>query len=107
MLRQVLSAFDEVLERGSVARGVARRFFGGLAADCPGSISAACSFFDAEERGTLARILARDPAVDQGDDVRVCAAFGIPASSVAAAAAELPSPPSEEPGEAATCDGMD
>jgi hypothetical protein len=90
MLRQVLVAFEEVLDRGTAPRGISRRFFVALAVDCPVSITAACSFFDAEERDTIARLLAREPASDPGDDVRVCAAFGIPVSRVAEAAAALP-----------------
>lgn len=89
MLREVLTALDEVLERGTIVRGVARTFFVAISTECPTSITSACSFFDAEERGTIARILARDPATEAGEDVRVCAAFGIPPSSVVAAAAEL------------------
>jgi len=118
MLRQVLIAFDDVLDRGAIAPGLARRFFVALSVDCPETITAACSFFDAEERKTLARILARDPATEHGEDVRVCAAFGIPPSSVAAAAAELPAAEERSAGDAAAanagqgaqaaaCDGMD
>lgn len=123
MLRQVLIALEEVLVRGTAAKGIARRFFVALAADCPTSISAACSFFDAEERATLARLLARDPGSDPGEDVRVCAAFGISLSSVAEAAAallpatELPSTTLEQPPACRVdkapgttedgCDGMD
>lgn len=96
MLRQVLIALEEVLVNyGTAAKGIARRFFVSLAMDCPVSITAACSFFDAEERATLARLLARDPSSDPGDDVRVCAAFGIPISRVAEAAALLP--PADSP----------
>lgn len=95
MLRQVLSSLEDVLIRGTAAKGIARRFFVALATDCPDSITGAVAFFDAEERRTLARLLARDPASDPGEDVRVCAAFGIPPSSVAEAAATLP-PPAEE-----------
>jgi len=89
MLRQVLSALEEVLDRGSATKGIARRFFVALAVDCPVSITSACAFFDTEERGTLARLLARDAASDPGEDVRVCAAFGIPIASVAEATAAL------------------
>lgn len=118
MLRQVLIAFDTVLACGAIAPGLARRFFVALATDCPETITAACSFFDAEERSTLARILARDPATEQGEDVRVCAAFGISPSSVAAAAAEVSAIEEHDAGnvaaesdshsaQATACDGMD
>jgi hypothetical protein len=91
MLRQVLAALEEVSSRGD-SNGIARRFFVALAVDCPVSIGAACSFFDAEERGTIARLLAQDPAADSSEDIRVCAAFGMPPSSVAAAASTLTVP---------------
>lgn len=115
MLRQVLTALEEVLDRGTATKGIARRFFVALSADCATSITAACAFFDAEERATLARLLARDPASNPGEDVRVCAAFGIPVSSVAEAAAALPpadDAPAAEPAardepENADCNGMD
>jgi len=118
MLRQVLIAFDTVLDSGAIAPGLARQFFVALATTFPETITAACAFFDAEERNTLARILARDPAADQGEDVRVCAAFGIPPSSVAAAAAEVLAAKERSAGDAAVevashgaqvtaCDGMD
>merc|ERR1740130_109877 len=97
MLRQVLIALEDVLVRGTVAKGIARRFFVALTVECPVSITGACAFFDAEERATIARLLARDAASDPGEDVRVCAAFGIPASSVAREAAALAAEELEAP----------
>lgn len=96
MLRQVLIALEEVLDRSSANKGLPRRFFVTLATECPVSITAACAFFDAEEKGTLARLLARDPGEDPGEDVRICAAFGIPLCRVAEAKAAL-SPTAEAP----------
>merc|ERR1712232_118423 len=88
MLRQILAALQEVTDRGN-SDGIARRFFVTLVTECPVSIGAACSFLDAEERGVIARLLAQDRASDEKEDVLVCAAFGMPPSSVAAAAASL------------------
>jgi len=110
MLRQVLIALEEVLDRGTVPQGISRRFFVALATDCATSITAACAFFDAEEKATIARLLAREPGADSGDDVRVCAAFGISLSSVAEAAAALKPAAAQEdktPAEAIDCDGLD
>merc|ERR1719408_149456 len=92
MFRQVLESLDEVALCGTAWEGVARRFLVALSTECPVSITSACSFFDAEEKETLARLLARDAATDSGEDVRVCAAFGLSLSSVSEAAAKLPRP---------------
>merc|ERR1711972_1245633 len=88
MFRQLLAALQEVTDQGN-SDGIARRFFVTLVSECPVSIGAACSFLDAEERGVIARLLAQDSAVDAHEDALVCAAFGMPPSSVAAAAASL------------------
>lgn len=100
MLRQVLTALEDVLDRGTASSGIARRFFVTLTVECPVSITSVCTFLDSEERNTIARLLARDPGTDPGDDVRVCAAFGVQPSSVAAAAAALPPPAAPLPSSA-------
>lgn len=96
-LRSLLTALEE-----SPPSGIARRFFGALVVECPVSIMSACSFLDKEERITIARLLAREPGVDRGEDVRVCAAFGIPMFIMDAANADAAKARSAEELEAAS-----
>jgi len=96
-LRSLLTAFEE-----SPPSGIARRFFGTLVVECPVSITTACSFLDKEERITIARLLAREPGADRGEDVRVCAAFGIPMFIMDAASADAAKARSAEEPEAAS-----
>jgi hypothetical protein len=85
VLRRLLVAFDEI----SSGKGIPRGFLSALAAFCPDSTAMAATFLTGTERAIIARLLAREPATDPSDDVRICAAFGVPPSSVAAAAADV------------------
>lgn len=85
VLRRLLVAFDEA----SSGKGIPRGFLSALAAFCPDSTAMAATFLTGTERAIIARLLAQDPATDPSDDVRICAAFGVPPSSVAAAAADF------------------
>jgi hypothetical protein len=106
VLRRVLVALDE----GSTGerKGTARGFLSTLTAHCPESVAMSATFLTAVERGIIARLLAREPANDPSDDVRICAAFGVTPSSVAAAASELhlEQVEQEEQAENSTPDGV-
>lgn len=88
-LRRMLLTFEEAEAAGLGQRGVARRLLAALAVRCAGPTQTAASFLIAADRAIAAGLLARDPATEAGEDVRICAALGMPPSSVAAAAAAL------------------
>lgn len=83
VLRQLVLALEE-----AAVPGAARRFLTEVATRCPSSATAASSFFGPKERNLVARLLARDGARAAEDDVRICAALGVPPSAVAACAVE-------------------
>lgn len=88
VLRQLLVALDEI--NTAAATGTGRRFLAALAAHCPASTATAASFLTAAEKEIVARLLIREAELqpeDQGDDVRICAALGVPPGMVAAMAA--------------------
>jgi len=91
VLRRLLLDLEEVQRPG-----MARHFMSELATWCPSSVTRATSFFGPEERGLVARLLARDSsdefAPGAGDDVRICACLGVPPCAVVAAAAAAMTP---------------
>mmetsp|Transcript_2130 Transcript_2130/g.5250 ORF Transcript_2130/g.5250 Transcript_2130/m.5250 type:complete len:304 (+) Transcript_2130:101-1012(+) len=96
VLRQLLVALDEVRNPGA-----ARNFLTELANRCPSSATVASSFFGHEERALVATLLACDvaagSAVGSGDDVRICAVFGVPPAVLAAAVSAAAGQRVEEP----------
>lgn len=80
LLRHIFLILEE-----SAAPGAARRLLKDLAFRCPTQTAMAATFLTPQERGVAARILARDSTADAEEDVRICAALGIPPASVEAA----------------------
>lgn len=107
VFRQLLIALEEA-EIGTIPRGTARKFLTQIVLLCPNQASQAASFFGNEERGLIARLLARDEA-DPREDVIVCATFGVPPSSVGEAAIKLGLRKTEEGSmpPVASCEDMD
>jgi len=82
VLRQMLLILEE-----AGAPGAGRQLLKDLAFRCPNQTSMASTFLTPQERGVAARLLARDPAGDEDEDVRICAAMSVPPGAVAVAAA--------------------
>lgn len=82
VLRQLLVAMEEA--DVSLMPGVTRQFLALLAARCPSSTSTAASFLTAEDRGIVIHLLLRERIDDPSQDVRICAAFGVPPPPVEA-----------------------
>lgn len=85
LLRQMIVALEE-----GAGPGVARRFLKDLTSRCPTQTTTAATFLTAADRGIVAGLLARDPAEEEGEDVRMCAVLGVPPCAVVAAASLVP-----------------
>lgn len=85
VLRKAMVALDE-----APVPGAAREFLTALTGRCPVSSARAATFFDAEERELVARLLARDRASDPADDVTICSSLTVPPTLVAEAVARMP-----------------
>jgi len=88
VFRQLLEALEQAGTAAAVPPGTAQRFLEHVVGRCTGSAAQAAAFFTAEERGLVARLLARDQA-DASTVVPICATLGVTPSSVAAAARSL------------------
>mmetsp|Transcript_139787 Transcript_139787/g.267998 ORF Transcript_139787/g.267998 Transcript_139787/m.267998 type:complete len:314 (-) Transcript_139787:28-969(-) len=82
VLRQLLEALDEA-DGGDGEPRVARSFLSALVVDCPASTAGAAAFLTSQERTIIARLLAREPAANNEDNLRICASFGVSSSSLA------------------------
>lgn len=86
LLREIVLALDE----GVPPAGLGRRLLRDFALRCPEQTTMATSFFTQQERRAAARVLARDAEEEEGENVRICASFGIPPAVVAEVARSLP-----------------
>lgn len=95
VLRKLLEALDEA-DGADAQQRVARSFLTALVVDCPSSTAGAAAFLTSQEQTIIARLLAREPASNTENDVRICASFGVPTSSVdQQRLAEQPTPQEE------------
>lgn len=92
VLRQLILALDETLGTEAAPLGSAHRFLSALATNCPTSAATAASFLINAERAAVARLLAiesRGQGGDPSDNIRICAALGVPPKMLDAATAEV------------------
>uniref|UniRef100_A0A7S4Q3U2 Dynein attachment factor N-terminal domain-containing protein n=1 Tax=Alexandrium monilatum TaxID=311494 RepID=A0A7S4Q3U2_9DINO len=108
VLRQLILALDTTLGSAAAPLGSAQRFFSALVVHCPSSAATAASFLINEERAAVARLLARESRSAGGaapaDNVRVCAALGVPPQMLDAAVAQVEQEPPAPQGQGAGAD---